>query len=99
MPPSPALRPRVLLNFAASLDGKIAPVRKRARFRMSRHSEDGRQMVALRERADAVVIGASNLRADDPDLMPSRLRVVVTRTGEHVPPTARMFDGGLGGEA
>jgi len=56
-------------------------------------------MRALRGRADAVLIGASNLAADDPDLMPSRLRVVVTRGGERVNPAARMFDPALGGEA
>jgi riboflavin-specific deaminase-like protein len=66
---------------------------------MSRHAEDGRRMRALRARADAVVIGAGNLRADDPDLMPSRLRVVVTRTGEGVDPSARIFAAELGGEA
>jgi 2,5-diamino-6-(ribosylamino)-4(3H)-pyrimidinone 5'-phosphate reductase len=85
--------------MAPSLDGKIAPPRKRAPFVMSRHAEDPRRMRELRQRADAVVIGASNLRADDPDLMPSTLRVVVTRSGDHVAPTARMFDRGLGGEA
>jgi 5-amino-6-(5-phosphoribosylamino)uracil reductase len=89
----------VLVNMAPSLDGKIAPARKHAPFVMSRHAEDGRRMRELRARADAVVIGASNLRADDPDLMPSSLRVVVTRTGEGVPPSARMFDARLGGEA
>jgi riboflavin-specific deaminase-like protein len=85
--------------MAPSLDGKIAPARKRAPFVMSRHPEDARRMRALRQRADAVVIGASNLRSDDPDLMPSVLRVVVTRAGEHLAPTARMFDRRLGGEA
>jgi riboflavin-specific deaminase-like protein len=66
---------------------------------MSRHAEDGSRMRALRARADAVVIGAGNLRADDPDLAPSRVRVVVTRTGEGVRPTARMFAPELRGEA
>lgn len=56
-------------------------------------------MHALRARADAVVIGAGNLRADDPDLSPSRLRVVVTRTGDGVDPGARIFAAELGGEA
>ncbi len=56
-------------------------------------------MRALRARADAIVIGASNLRADDPDLMPSALRVVVTRAGDGVSPSARMFDARLPGEA
>jgi riboflavin-specific deaminase-like protein len=56
-------------------------------------------MLLLRAGADAVLIGASNLRADDPDLMPSKLRVVVTRRAEGVEPTAKMFDPSLGGEA
>jgi riboflavin-specific deaminase-like protein len=98
-PPLGLARPRVLVNMAPSLDGKIAPARRHGPFVMSRHPEDGRRMRALRARADAVVIGAANLRADDPDLMPNSLRVVVTRTGEGVPPSARMFDAHLGGEA
>jgi riboflavin-specific deaminase-like protein len=89
----------VLVNMAPSLDGKIAPAHKRAPFTMSRHDEDTRRMRSLRGRADAVVIGASNLRADDPDLAPGRIRVVVTRAGEGVESTARMFDAALGGEA
>ena len=92
-------RPRVLVNMAPSLDGKIAPVRKHAPFVMSRHREDGERMRALRQRADAVVVGATNLRQDDPDLMPSRLRVVVTRAGDQIAPTAKAFDRRLGGEA
>ncbi len=56
-------------------------------------------MRALRARADALIIGATNLEADDPDLMPSALRVVVTRAGERVNAGAKMFDPALGGEA
>jgi 5-amino-6-(5-phosphoribosylamino)uracil reductase len=89
--------------MAPSLDGKIAPAhahrQKSAPFVMSRHPEDPKRMHALRLRADAVLIGASNLRKDDPDLMPSRLRAVVTRAGEGIEPTAKMFDPTLGGEA
>jgi riboflavin-specific deaminase-like protein len=92
-------RPKVLVNMAPSVDGKIAPARSGAPFTMSRRAEDAQRMRALRARADAVVIGAGNLRADDPDLSPSRLRVVVTRTGEGVAPSARMFAVELGGEA
>jgi riboflavin-specific deaminase-like protein len=99
MTSAPLSRPRVLLNFAASLDGKIAPARKLAAFVISRHAEDRQRMTALRKRADAVLIGATNLRADDPDLMPSRLRVVVTRSGDQVAATAKMFAKNLGGEA
>ena len=93
------MRPRVLVNMAPSLDGKIAPARKYGPLTMSRGTEDAKRMHALREHADAVVIGASNLRADDPDLAPGRLRVVVTRSAEHVLPSAKMFDAALGGEA
>jgi 2,5-diamino-6-(ribosylamino)-4(3H)-pyrimidinone 5'-phosphate reductase len=85
--------------MAPSLDGKIAPARKRAPFTMSRHAEDPRRMLALRAGTDAVFVGATNLRADDPDLAPSRLRIVVTHKGEQVQATAKMFDPGLGGEA
>lgn len=93
------MRPRVMINIAPSLDGKIAPARKNAPFVMSRHTEDPTRMLALRARADAVMIGATYLHAEDPDLMPSPLRLVVTRRGDHVEPTARMFDPSLGGEA
>jgi 2,5-diamino-6-(ribosylamino)-4(3H)-pyrimidinone 5'-phosphate reductase len=85
--------------MAPSLDGKIAPARKHGPLAMSRGTEDGRRMLALRARADAVIVGASNLRIDDPDLAPGRLRVVVTRSGDQVLPSARMFDAALGGEA
>ncbi len=93
------MRPRVLLNMAPSLDGKIAPLRRSGPFVMSRHAEDPSRMRGLRARADAVLIGASNLRADDPDLMPSGLRVVVTTRGDGIEPAARMFGATLGGEA
>ena len=93
------MRPRVLCNMAPSLDGKIAAAHKRAPFVMSREKEDPRRMRALRARTDAVIVGATNLEVDDPDLMPSPLRVVVTRAGERVKPTAKMFDPTLGGEA
>jgi riboflavin-specific deaminase-like protein len=56
-------------------------------------------MLALRGRVDAVIIGAANLRADDPDLMPNRLRVVVTRAGDRIASTAKMFGKSLDGEA
>jgi 5-amino-6-(5-phosphoribosylamino)uracil reductase len=113
-PPS-ATRPRVLINFASSLDGKInpAPGHRPAKFMMSRHREDFRRMVALRGRVDAVLIGAANLRADNPDLaIPADerdhrratraaepLRIVVTRTGAGITPDMRMFDPARGGAA
>jgi riboflavin-specific deaminase-like protein len=92
-------RPRVVVNMAPSLDGKISPVKRGGAFVMSRHETDPNRMRELRASADAVVIGGGNLRADDPDLAPSALRVVVSRSGERIPPSARMFDRALGGEA
>jgi 2,5-diamino-6-(ribosylamino)-4(3H)-pyrimidinone 5'-phosphate reductase len=106
-------RPRVLVNFATSVDGKITLVpRLRDRpFTMSRGKRDHERMRELRAMADAILIGASNLRADDPDLALSteerqrrqkngeRLpyRMVVTRRGEGVTPDRKMFDPTRGG--
>ena len=57
-----ATRPKVLCNMASSLDGKIAPAHSVGRFVMSRGPEDSKRMHALRSRADAVIIGASQPR-------------------------------------
>lgn len=108
-------RPRVLVNFATSVDGKInpAPGLRQGKFMMSRGREDFRRMVALRATADAVLIGASNLRADNPDLAippderdrrraagrPEPLRVVLTSTGAGITPDMRMFDPARGGKS
>jgi riboflavin-specific deaminase-like protein len=113
MPDQP--RPRVLLNFASSIDGKInpAPAKRAGGFMMSRHREDPRRMRTLRAQADAVLIGAANLRADDPDLAlaaderaarraadkPEPLRIVVTGAGNGISPGMKMFDPGRGGPA
>jgi riboflavin-specific deaminase-like protein len=106
-------RPRILVNFAVSLDGKInpAPGHRHGAFVMSRGKEDWRRMLALRAEGDAILIGASNLRADDPPLSLTReerelrraaghplpARVVVTARGEGIRPEARMFDPERGG--
>jgi 2,5-diamino-6-(ribosylamino)-4(3H)-pyrimidinone 5'-phosphate reductase len=106
-------RPRVLVNFASSIDGKItlAPQLRSRPFTMSPGTEDHRRMRELRAKADAVVIGASNLRADNPDLAVSPeergcrresgerepYRIVLTRRGHDVTPDRKMFDPKLGG--
>ncbi len=107
-------RPTILLNFADSLDGKIHPVparRPAEGFVMSRGREDFRRMREVRERADAILIGASNLRVDDPGLSLSPVererrrgvgerlpaRVVVTTNGEGIEAGAKMFQAELGG--
>jgi riboflavin-specific deaminase-like protein len=106
-------RPRVVLNFAASIDGKIAPspASRRGYITMSSHAEDHRRMRELRAGADGILIGAGNLRADDPDLALAEdersrrrasgkkepARIVVTREGDGVEPDAKMFEPSLGG--
>lgn len=109
------VRPRVLINFASSLDGKInpAPGKRQGLFMMSRDREDFHRMLVLRAQADAVLIGASNLRADNPDLAippderaarragraAEPLRIVVTTAGVGLAPEMRMFDPARGGPA
>jgi riboflavin biosynthesis pyrimidine reductase len=51
----------VFSNLATSLDGKIATV-SRVHFPLGSPA-DRRQMLVLRKRADAVIVGASTLRA------------------------------------
>jgi riboflavin-specific deaminase-like protein len=108
-------RPRILVNFAVSLDGKInpAPAHRRGKFVMSRGKEDWRRMRVIRAEADAILIGAENLRVDDPGLTldpderdrrraagrPLPSRVVVTRRGEGIPIDAKIFDRANGGPA
>jgi 5-amino-6-(5-phosphoribosylamino)uracil reductase len=80
---------------------------------MSRGKEDWRRMRELRARADAILIGATNLRVDDPGLslspeerarrgaagQPLPARIVVTRRGEGIRPDAKVFDRSIGGPA
>ena len=107
------MRPRVLVNVASSIDGKLNPARGKriGAFQMSRGPADIQRMHALRAKADAILIGAGNLRADDPDLALDEaenrrreasgrakpMRVVLTTRGEGIAPTMRMFDPALGG--
>lgn len=51
----------VFSNLATSLDGKIA-TRSRVHFALGTNA-DRKQMLVLRKRADAVIVGASTLRA------------------------------------
>src|SRR5262245_33107945 len=60
------LRTFVFMNAAVSADGKIAPAsRRRVRLGSAR---DLARMDRLRATADAILIGASTLRAEDPPL-------------------------------
>lgn len=108
-----SVRPRVLATFSTSIDGKINPVpsRRGPNFLMSQSSEDRCRTLALRTRVDAILIGANDLRTDDPELgldraererraalgQPEPFRVVVTHSGQAMGPHMRMFDRRLGG--
>ncbi len=81
-----AERPYVIANMVSSLDGKAAVEGKASRI----GSETDREtMRALRSKADAVMIGAGTLRAENLSLGldefssgPQPLAVIVTRTGD-----------------
>jgi len=105
----------MLINFAVSLDGKInpAPAHRAGPFVMSRGKEDFRRMRVLRAQGDAILIGAANLRIDDPGLTlapedrkqrraagrPDPARIVVTRRGDGIRTDAKLFDRSIGGPA
>lgn len=60
-------RPFVYINMAATVDGKItSAAREYPRF-ASEH--DRKNMDILRARADAILVGAGTIRADDPSLL------------------------------
>ena len=89
-------RPWVSLKLAATLDGRIATARGESRWITGR---EARALVhRLRDRADAVMIGSSTARADDPELSVRRgakrvrtpVRLVVDG-GLRVPERARLF--------
>lgn len=99
-------RPRTLLSCAVSLDGCLDDASPE-RLILS-GPEDLDEVDALRARADAILVGAGTIRADDPRLLirderrvaarvaegrpPHPLRVTVTATGR-LDPAARFFTG------
>ncbi len=98
------VRPYVYLNMAMTADGKITSAgREHPRFTSK---EDRREMDRLRAEADAILLGAGTLRADNPvwhvrtpEMQEYRrtrgqradpLRVVVTASGR-IDPDSRFF--------
>jgi diaminohydroxyphosphoribosylaminopyrimidine deaminase/5-amino-6-(5-phosphoribosylamino)uracil reductase len=90
-------RPFVSLKLALTLDGRIADGRGRSQWISNATSR--RRVQALRRAADAILIGAGTLRADDPSLLPRPTggrhpdRVVVCGQRQ-IPSTARLFRDG-----
>jgi len=93
-------RPRVLLNCALSVDGKIAlPNRQLVRISSP---PDWLRVHELRAQADAVLVGIGTILADDPsllvdtELVPTQrqpLRVVLDSHGR-IPSRSRVLQGG-----
>jgi len=104
-------RPFVYINMAMTADGKITSARRE--YPRFTSDLDRRTMDRLRAEADAIVVGAGTLRADDPPLhvrdtemrayreslgkSGAPLRVAVTASGS-IDPGSRFFTDERGGE-
>ena len=93
--------PYVTVKIAMSLDGKICDDYGNARWISS---EKSRQMTGrLREKVDAIMVGAETVRKDNPSLLShgkrndDLIRVVVTRSGK-LPKNAQIFTDGAPNE-
>ena len=109
LPESSESRPYVVLSCAMSLDGYLDDAT--ARRLILSNEEDWDRVDALRAWADAILVGAGTLRADNPrlrvrsagrraDRLRARrsatpLRVVISATGD-LDPTMAFFDHGAG---
>ena len=103
-------RPYVLLSVATSLDGHIDDTGPE-RLILS-NAEDLDRVDAERACADAILVGAATIAADDPRLLvrsatrraervargapPSPIKVTITRTGKGLDPGAQFFTAGDG---
>ena len=89
--------PYVTVKVAMSLDGRICDSRGNARWISSAGSR--RLTGAMRERVDAIMVGAETVRRDNPSLLShgrrndDLLRVVVSRSGR-LPRSAQVFSDG-----
>jgi len=90
-------RPYIIINCAASADGKIALPDKR-QLRIS-SEEDFIRVQNLREKCDAVLVGIGTILTDDPklnvkyDSKRQPAKVVLDRYFK-TPPNAKIFEGG-----
>ena len=83
------MAPHVLLSCAVSLDGCLDDASDRRLVLSS--PEDLARVRAVRATCDAILVGATTVRRDDPALA-GPLRVALTSTG--LPPDARFFADG-----
>ena len=92
------MRPKVILNCAASADGKIA-LSNRQRLKLS-NNEDFERVHHLRSKYDAILVGIGTIIEDDPSLTvnpkynstQNPIRIVLD-TKCRTPKNARIFDG------
>jgi diaminohydroxyphosphoribosylaminopyrimidine deaminase/5-amino-6-(5-phosphoribosylamino)uracil reductase len=88
-------RPYVTLKLGMSLDGKIADLRRQSRWITGPAAR--REVQALRRSADAILVGAGTVLADDPSLLPrpakgrKPFRVILDARGR-VPVGARVLN-------
>jgi len=92
-------KPRVIVNCAMSIDGKIAlPSRKQTRIS---NDEDIARVHRLRNQCDAILVGIGTVLADDPSLLVKKryvknvscpLRIVLDST-YRIPAEAQVFTG------
>ena len=93
--------PYVTVKIAMSLDGKICDDFGNARWISS--AESRKATGAMRERTDAIMVGAETVRMDNPSLLShgkrndDLVRVVVTRSG-NLPKNAQIFTDGAPNE-
>ena len=89
--------PYVTVKLAISLDGKICDNWGDAKWISSKESREATGK--LREQVDAIMVGASTVRQDNPSLLahgkanPDLIRVVISRSGR-LPETAQVFTDG-----
>ncbi len=84
--------PFVTLKLASTLDGKIAD--REGNSKWITGSEARERVQEMRRRADAIMVGAGTVRADDPSLLPRPAegrkpwRVII---GENIPSSAKIL--------
>jgi len=93
-------RPRVIINYACSLDGKIAlPDRRRVRLSSE---EDKKRVHQLRGRVDAILVGIGTVLSDDPSLLVDKEYLphgnqpyrIILDSNARTPPTSKCLYGG-----